>query len=465
MTRTPSPHIVIAGGGVAAVEAVAALRALMGALPRITVVAPEAALTPRPASVAAPFGFGLPNALPYDAIRRHARFDLHPGTLAHVEADDHTVVDRLGESLRYDKLLIAVGAIARPALEGAISFGGPADVAAVERAVETSARIAFVIPSASAWTLPAYELAIMAATELRGRSAETEVTIVTPEPAPLWVFGEQASEAIAELLSERGIAIRVGVKAAAVRPGELELADGSVVAADSVIALPRLFGPAIPGLPHAAYGFIATDAHGRVAGVPDVFAAGDATSFPLKQGGLATQQADAAAEAIAAELGAAVTPTPFRPVMRGLLLTGGAPIYLRSALTLKGQPDASSARRFTRSPTSTASHHALWWPPGKIAGRYLAPLLATARPPLLATAQLQDLQPVGGADDRVDDARELALLLADEEAATGDYAQAIHALDAATALTGGVLPADWARRREEWMAFDDRLGSKPVRVR
>jgi hypothetical protein len=40
--------------------------------------------------------------------------------------------------------------------------------------------------------------------------------------------------------------------------------------------------------------------------------------------------------------------------------------------------------------------------------------------------------------------------LADEEAATGDYAQALHALDAAAALTAGVLPAEWAERREEW---------------
>ena len=80
-------------------------------------------------------------------------------------------------------------------------------------------------------------------------------------------------------------------------------------------------------------------------GVEDVFAAGDATTFPLKQGGLATQQADAAAEAIAADLGAAVRPAPFRPVLRGLLLTGGAPLYLRSRLTPDGEPSGHAARR------------------------------------------------------------------------------------------------------------------------
>ena len=54
----------------------------------------------------------------------------------------------------------------------------------------------------------------------------------------------------------------------------------------------------------------------------DVFAAGDIANFPIKQGGLAAQQADAAAEAIAAEAGAQVDPQPFKPVLRGILLTG-----------------------------------------------------------------------------------------------------------------------------------------------
>jgi len=99
-------------------------------------------------------------------------------------------------------------------------------------------------------------------------------------------------------LSERGIAVRAAARAIAVGPGVLELADGPPVAADRVIALPRLVGPAIPGLPQGAGGFIPVDAHGRVPDVPDVFAAGDATTFPLKQGGLACQQADAADSAM-----------------------------------------------------------------------------------------------------------------------------------------------------------------------
>ncbi len=448
MTRQP-PHIVIAGGGVAAVEAVAALRALAGPIPRITLLAPDAELTPRASSVATPFGFGAPSALPFDAIRRHARFDLHRGTLARVEPDAHVAVDEHGEPIRYDKLLVAVGARPEPAVPGAITFAGPADASAVARALEQTSRLAFVLPSATGWSLPVYELAIMAAVELRSRGAEPEITIVTPEPAPLWVFGAEASAAVAELLAERGIGLRAGARPVAWRNGTLEIEDAADVRADRVIALPRLIGPATPGLPHSAHGFIPVDRHGRVQDVPDVFAAGDATTFPLKQGGLATQQADAAAEAIAAELGGAVEPAPFRPVLRGLLLTGGAPLYLRSALSAAGDPEQSSARRTTRRPVSDVSRRALWWPPSKIAGRYLAPLLATARPPQLSAAQMQDYRPGPEGADR-DDAFELALMLAEEDAAMGDYGQALRALDAAAALTGGVLPAEWTQRRDQW---------------
>ena len=99
------------------------------------------------------------------------------------------------------------------------------------RALEDTSRLAFVLPSATGWSLPVYELAIMAAVELRDRGVEPEITVVTPGAAPLWVFGAEASAAIAELLAERGIALRAGCPAVAVHDGELELADGAARAA------------------------------------------------------------------------------------------------------------------------------------------------------------------------------------------------------------------------------------------
>ena len=96
-----------------------------------------------------------------------------------------------------------------------------------------------------------------------------------------------------------------------------------------MIVLPTLRGPPIDGVPQTRDGFIVVDEHGRVRGIPDVYAAGDITLFPVKQGGIATQQADAAAEAILADAGFLDHPAPFRPVLRGLLLTGSTPRFLR----------------------------------------------------------------------------------------------------------------------------------------
>ena len=93
---------------------------------------------------------------------------------------------------------------------------------------------------------------------------------------------------------------------------------------------PVLLGPAVPGVPHDPEGFTSVDERGRVYGLDDVYAVGDMTSRPLKQGGLAAQQAGVAASAIAASAGAPVRVQPYRPVLRAVLLSGRAPLYLRN---------------------------------------------------------------------------------------------------------------------------------------
>jgi len=356
------PHILIAGGGVAAVEAVAALRALSGPDPRITLLAPQPRFAQRPASVATPFGYGAPPQLPLEVLARHAAFDLRIGKLVDVDPGDRVAITDWGEPIPYEYLVVAVGARTLPALEGAITFAGHADAAAVEVAVAEHDRLAFVQPFAQGWSLPVYELALMAAAQ----RPDARITVVTAEPAPLAAFGERVQEAIRALLRERGIDLRVAARAVSAEPGRLVLEDGASIAVGKAIALPRLAGPALHGLPHDADGFIPVDEYGAV--VEHVFAAGDATDHVLKQGGLASQQADAVASVIAARLGGAIEPQPYRPVLRARLMTGGEPLYLRK---------------------DEVSRRPLWSPPGKLAGRYLAPLLATARPPALA--ELQDI--------------------------------------------------------------------------
>lgn len=194
----------------------------------------------------------------------------------------------------------------------------------------------------------------------------------------------------------------------------LWLESGDAVAGDTVLSLPRLSGRRIGGLPADEQGFLPTDAHGRVMGADHVLAAGDITTFPVKQGGLATQQADAAAATIAHELGAAVEPQPFVPVLRGLLMTGGAPLYLRAELDRSGERRESGTR--SRRLRGETSSRALWWPPGKIAGRYLAPYLSTARPVALGEAPLADRTAAHADPAESEAALDLVLLIADQDA-------------------------------------------------
>jgi sulfide:quinone oxidoreductase len=163
------------------------------------------------------------------------------------------------------------------------------------------------------------------------------------------------------LLATRGITVHAHTTPVAYRDGALVTVPGRAVRADRAVALPMPVGRPIPGVAQDRRGFVNTDEHGRVDDRTDVYAVGDMAAFPLKQGGIATQQADAAAEAIAAGAGAPLTPRPFRPVLRGLLLTGLTPQYLRA------NPLDSS---------SEVDTEPLWWPPGKIVGRFLSPFLA-----------------------------------------------------------------------------------------
>jgi sulfide:quinone oxidoreductase len=428
--------VLVVGGGVAALETAAGLRALAGSRVETTLVTPATRFQPRALSVNAPFGGRPPYSVSLTELARRISFGLRHGELDRVDPEEHAVRLRDGERLDYDLLVLCTGAVARPAFPGAITFAGAEDAAALTEALDSAAQLAFVAPTASDWTLPLYELALMSALA----RPDLDLAVVTAETAPLWLFGAEAGDAIRELLSKRGIALLTGVRVLAAAAGRLELDGTESVSADHAIALPHLVGPAISGLPHDEQGFLPVDAHGAVVGVTDVYAAGDVTAFPLKQGGLATQQADAVAEAIAAASGASVTPKPFEPVVRGLLFTGEAPLYLRSDGT------HGTAHRLANAAVST---DALWWPPGKVAGRYVASLLVPDQQP----AELHDLTDSEGArQPEPENAAELTLMLAREEADRGDYAEALQTLNAAQALSGGKLDQEWERTRTLWEA-------------
>ena len=362
--------VLIAGGGVAALEAALTLREVGEGRARIELLAPEPSFWYRPVAVAEPFGLGEVRHFDLGRLAESIGVGLSMGSLAGVDVDRREARTAGRATLTYDALLIACGAVPTTAVPGALTFRGPADSGRMRELLDELdrggiARVAFAVPWGATWALPAYELALMTAAHLSAVGTyAVELSIVTPEHEPLQLFGKPASEAVRGLLDEAGIDFVGGAYAVEAGEGQLQLLSDEPLAADRVVALPRLRGQRIDGIPQTVEGFISVDDHCDVHGTDAVFAAGDITSFPIKQGGIATQQAVAAAEAIAVLAGAALVPHPFRPILRGLLLTGGDPQYLRRDLSGGDQPE-------------WASTAPIWWPPTKIVGRRLAPFLAS----------------------------------------------------------------------------------------
>jgi sulfide:quinone oxidoreductase len=365
-------HVVIAGGGVAGLEALLALSALAEDLVEVDLISPSEEFIYRPMLVAEPFGSAEILRLEIPRIVREAGAEYTKEAVVSVDPAARTVTTGGGGEIRYDALLIALGATPVEAVPGAHTFGDEAErgrftelLAALGRRGVT--RLAFVVPRAATWSIAAYELALLTAAERDARRLEgVELALVTHEAAPLDLFGSSASELVAARLEEAQVSLQTSSSVDRFEDGHLRLSAGEPLAVDAAVALPALEVPRLPGLPQRLHGFVQTDAAMHVAGLEAVWAAGDATWFPIKQGGLAAQQADAVAEHIAARAGAPVEPRPFSPVLRGLLLTGREPRYLRNEAT-GGKGD-----------TSAIATSALWWPPAKVAGRFLAPYLATS---------------------------------------------------------------------------------------
>jgi sulfide:quinone oxidoreductase len=368
MAEPGSPaEILIVGGGVAAMESLMALRDLAGDRVRVTLIAAEPDFVYRPMAVAEPFGFGEARRYPLRRVVEDFNARLVLAAVTAVDASDRRVVLRSGDTIHYDTLVLAPGARMLPAFDAAVTFAGPGSAAAMRTVLDDleeghARRIVFVAPTVAGWTLPLYELALLTVRHAAAAKVECDVTLVTPEPRPLALFGERASTAVAEMLAAAGIEFTGASHVEPVDGAVRLLPSGRTLAAARLVALPLIRGPQLGGVPSEPdFGFIPVDRHGRVAGLDGVYAAGDATNFPVKQGGLAAQQADAVAEHVAARHGAPLDPSPFRPVLRGLLFAGGADRYLRAC------DDAVAAQP-------------LWWPPTKIAGRYLAPYLYAREP-------------------------------------------------------------------------------------
>jgi sulfide:quinone oxidoreductase len=362
------PRVVIAGGGVAALECAVALSALAPGVAEVVVISASDTYHDRPLALGEPFGLGRPHRYALSDLCRSVGARLIVDAVHDVMPEDWTVRLGSGTLVSYDLLVVATGAHRFPAFEHGVTFDrdtAPEDFDEVLFDLEggMAPRVAILVPDGVTWTLPAYELGLLTASWAQlHRHPETLITVYTPEPAPLSAFGGTVSRAVADLLDAAHVSVRCDVHPDVVTPTALR-AGGVWVGVDRIVSLPRITGPHLPRVTSDRFGYIPTDGFGRVQGHDDIYAAGDGTTAPIKQGGLAAQQADAVAAHIAARLGADVTPQPVRPVLRGVLRTADGPRYLRAELD---DPEG----------TSTISAEPLWWPPSKISSRWLAPHLA-----------------------------------------------------------------------------------------
>lgn len=356
-------NVVIAGGGVAGLEALLALHKIAGERVSLTLIAPDPDFSYRPMAVAEPFALGRAHRVPLSRFAEETGAELVRAAVTGV--DDTARELRLddGSTRSFDSLLVAPGGRAVSGVEGATTWwpgGDPEIYGGLLRDIEEgyTKSLAMVVPPGSVWPLPVYELALMTAGEARAMGHDdVAVTVVTPEHAPLSLFGEAASAAVADELRSAGIELKAGVVAGKARGGLALEPGGEQLAVERVFAVPRLLGPSIEGLPGDDEGFIVADDGARVEGCERTWAAGDGVVSPVKFGGLATHQARRAVAAIARLVGVDDAPDPGEPVLHGRLLVGSG-----HTRRLRGRGDAAGAP--------------LWWPAGKLAGEHLPRWLA-----------------------------------------------------------------------------------------
>ena len=345
----PPIRVVIAGGGVAGLEALLALHALARARVRLTLVAPEDEFVYRPLAVEEPYGVERIRQVKLRAAADHADAAFVAATIESVDSDRKIAKTSEGRGLDYDALALAVGARAVTPVAHAMVWDDRSDAETVGGLLQDieqgySRSLAVVVPQGPSWPLRGYELALLTTLQAKGMGIDLETTLVTPDPPPIALLGPTSVERITGELERAGVAIAPaadveveverGHRATVVlHPAEERLQ------VDRVLALPALRGRSIEGVPADRYGFIEVDDHCRVHGLDRAWAAGDSTSFPLKSGGFAAEQADVAAQDIAAVAGVDVEARPFAAAGRAELAGLPAGRFLKEWLAA-GDEDA-----------------------------------------------------------------------------------------------------------------------------
>ena len=367
-------RVVIVGAGVAGLEATLALQDLAGERVGVTVLAPDEEYVDRPVAVQEPFAAAAANRYPLDKVLGGTGASRCVDTFRWIDPVAQVIHTDGGVELGYDAALLAVGARRVAALRHALTLDDrqlDEQLHGLVQDIEAGyvKSIAFVVPSTHCWPLPAYELALMTASRAHQMNAELRVAVITPEAAPLAVFGPAVTEAVTRMFDGSDIELVSAPNIQMREPGKLLMPHtGDELEFDRIVAVPQLYGAELAGVPRTARdGFVSVDRNARVVGLARVYAAGDTTDFPVKFGAIAALQADVAAETIAAEAGAPVDPKPMVPLIHGILLGGQRPVYLRARISDgHGQESEISDEPFVDTPA-------------KVEAKYLRPHLDALR--------------------------------------------------------------------------------------
>jgi len=167
-------NVLIAGAGVAGLEALLALRRMAEERVAITLISPAERFVYRASIVPALFGRGVVEEFDLGELVAGAGGALVRAAVRSVDTDNRTIDLDTGDRYPYEALVVATGAQQREAVTGATTLRG--DGAAVREVIDDvdrrqGGRIAFVVPAGTSWPMPLYELALFTAARAAGRRA------------------------------------------------------------------------------------------------------------------------------------------------------------------------------------------------------------------------------------------------------------------------------------------------------
>ncbi|MBB1253153.1 NAD(P)/FAD-dependent oxidoreductase [Streptomyces alkaliterrae] len=280
--QTAEPHALIVGAGLAGVQTAVQLREA-GWTGRVTVVGAEAHPPYDRPPLSKAVLTGKAEGSTFEVDFAALEVEIHLGREVTALRPDRRVVETDAGEVPYDRLVIATGSepLLLPGSEGVpgVHLLRTLDDARALRPVLAEARP--VVAVGAGWIGAEFTTA--------ARETGCPVTVVEAGGQPLaGALPADVAAPMRQWYAEAGAELRTGVAVTAVRPGEVELADGTVLPADAVVvgigSRPATGWLAGSGVELGEDGAVLVDEWLRTS-VPDVYAVGDCASFPSRRYG------------------------------------------------------------------------------------------------------------------------------------------------------------------------------------